>query len=72
VKPVNQLSNQAMNHPYVQFEKTPLWKVLDAVVTDLQKNQDIVLTTTQQHVVGYLCQELLRQKLVMAKSLKKK
>jgi len=61
-----------MKHPYVEFEKTPLWKALKAAITDLEKNQDVKLTTTQQHVVGYICQQLFQQKLVVTDTIKKK
>ena len=60
-----------MKHPYAEFEKTLLWKALDTAMSDLQKNQDVVLTTTQQHVIGYLCQQLVQQRLVIAASVKK-
>lgn len=61
-----------MKHPYVEFEKTPLWKTLDKAISDLQKNQDFKLTTAQQYVVGYLCKQLVKRKLVVATAIKKK
>ena len=47
-----------MSHPYEAFERTPLWKTLDAALAELEHNQDVALTTTRQHVIGYLCQQL--------------
>ena len=61
-----------MNHPYVEFEKTPLWKTLEKAISDLQENQDVKLTTAQQYVIGYLCKQLVKRKLVAATAIKKK
>jgi len=53
----------AMNHPYVDLEKTPLWNTVNTAVTDLEKNQDLKLTTAQQYVVGYICKQLVEKNL---------
>jgi hypothetical protein len=50
-----------MKHPYTKFEKTPLWKVVEAAISDLEKNRDIELTMTREHVIGYICQQLARK-----------
>jgi G:T/U-mismatch repair DNA glycosylase len=53
-----------MSHPYPEFENTALWKAIDTAVSELEQNQDIKLTTAKDYVVGYLCQQLTRQKLI--------
>jgi len=53
-----------MSHPYTEFEDTTLWKAVDAALAELEQNGDFHLTTARRYVVGYLCQELSRQKLV--------
>jgi hypothetical protein len=51
-------------HPYVDFERTPLWRAVDRAVSDLEENQDLKLTGLREHVVGYTCKQLKRRKLV--------
>ncbi len=47
-----------ISHPYKEYEKTQLWKLIDKAIDDLIKNQDIELTTRKEYVVGYLCKNL--------------
>jgi hypothetical protein len=61
-----------MKHPYVEFEKTKLWNAVSAAIVDLQKNQDLKLAATQQHVVGYICQKLVKKKVVTSRTVVKK
>ena len=50
--------NQPMSHPYVRFENTPLWVLIDAELSALEENGDLELTTARRYVVGSLCQRL--------------
>ena len=43
---------------YEQFEGTPLWRVLEAALVDLQASGEITIGTAPRYVLGYLCQEL--------------
>lgn len=53
------LSNsELMKHPYVEFENCEIWKVVESAIDDLVRNQDIKLTTSRDHVVGYLCRKI--------------
>jgi hypothetical protein len=45
-------------HPYIEFQTSEIWKVIDHAIADLEENQDIQLTTTREHVVGYICKTL--------------
>ena len=58
-----------MSHPYTEFEGTALWKVVDAALAELEQNRDVKLSTTRDRVVGYLCQQIARQKLVTDESI---
>jgi hypothetical protein len=48
-----------MKHPYIQFENTKLWNVLDAVITELEENRDLKLETSRAYVIGNLCKQLV-------------
>jgi len=47
-----------MDHSYRQFEHTPLWHELNSAMAALEQNQDLQLTATREHVIGYLCQQI--------------
>ena len=55
-----------MSHPYQQFEGTQLWREVDAVITALEANQDLQLTTARSHVIGALCKQLFESGIVSA------
>jgi hypothetical protein len=59
-------------HPYVDFERTPLWRAVDRAVSDLEENQDLKLTELREYVVGYLCKQLKRRRLVNEAALLKR
>jgi hypothetical protein len=59
-------------HPYVEFERTPLWRAVDRAVADLEENQDLELTGLREYVVGYICKQLKRRKLVNEAALSKR
>jgi hypothetical protein len=48
-----------MSHPYREFEGTRLWREIETALGELERNHDISLTTTREHVVGYLCKRLV-------------
>ena len=47
-----------MKHPYSEYEKTDLWEIITKSIDDLIENQDIVLTTPKEYVIGYICKML--------------
>jgi hypothetical protein len=49
-----------MPHPYGGFEGNPVWRRLDAALRELERNGDVSVTTSREHVVGYLCAALFR------------
>ena len=44
-----------MDHPYEEFEGTPLWDSLAKAVCELVENDDILERTERVYIVGYLC-----------------
>ena len=46
------------NHPYTHLEGTPVWQAIEHAVTDLVQNRDLVVTTEDDLVVGYICNAL--------------
>ena len=55
------------NHPYKQFEKEQVWRVLDRGIRDLVKNGDLEEKTARTHVVGYLAKLLKEAGITQAK-----
>lgn len=52
------MSDDRFNHPYIEFEDTPLWNAIDEAIDDLVENQDLTETTHRSYVVGYLCKKI--------------
>ena len=46
------------DHPYKDFERSPLWPVVRKALRDLKKNGDVELQTAEVYVVGYVAQAL--------------
>ncbi|MEP7147903.1 MAG: hypothetical protein ABI857_03380 [Acidobacteriota bacterium] len=38
--------------PYEEYRDTVLWQQVDAILSELEKNQDITLTTAREYVGG--------------------
>jgi hypothetical protein len=53
-----------MTSPYEQFQGSHLWRGLVVALRELQANGEVELKTSDEHVVGYLCQELVARGLV--------
>jgi len=51
-------------HPYVEFENTQLWHVIEKAISDLEANQDLRLTTLREYIVGYICKQLNDERLL--------
>lgn len=45
-------------HPYMDLENTLEWEMIYKAVEDLILNQDIILQTQKEYVVGYLVTKL--------------
>lgn len=53
-----------MPHPYAEHEESPLWRGLDAAISELEGNGDLALTTAREYVLGLLCRRLVGDGLV--------
>ena len=53
-----------MPQPYEEYEGTALWQALDSAIRALEGNQDLVLTTAREYVIGFLCRRLVIDRLV--------
>ena len=51
-----------LNHPYLKYENSRIWKIVDAAISDLVENGDVVQTTRREYIVGYLIKKLERIK----------
>lgn len=47
-----------MNHPYKKYEGTHLWTIIKDCLNDLKENQDIIVNTREEYIIGYLCKHL--------------
>ncbi len=54
-----------MAHPYTEFERTRLWAAVESAIKHLVSNNELVESTTQLYIVGYLCQKLLNERLAV-------
>ncbi len=52
------------HHPYQEFEKHPIWKILNRGIKDLQSNGDLEEKTAREYIVGYLSKLLLESDLI--------
>lgn len=58
------MSTSESNHPYTEFENSPLWVVIDDTIAELEENRDLELTTARQYVIGYLCKKITEMELI--------
>lgn len=58
-----------MTMPYERFRGSHLWQGLMVALRELQATREVELKTSEEHVVGYLCQELVARGLVTATAL---
>ena len=52
----------ATKHPYKNYESHRYWKRIDAGISDLVDNQDLVEQSARPYIVGYLCKMILSRK----------
>lgn len=58
--------------PYGEYKDTKLWELINNIINDLQKNQDIELTTKKEYIVGYFCKILEKHSFTETQSKKTK
>lgn len=52
---------EQVTHPYVAYQKSPVWKKLDQAIDALVSNGDLKEMTRREYIVGYLVQALSRR-----------
>ncbi len=45
--------------PYAKYEKTEIWNAVEQAVSELVRNQDLIIQTGKKYMVGYICQLLI-------------
>ncbi len=53
---------KGQTHPYLAWERTPLWRAIEKAVADLVENQDLVEDEYREYIVGYICKTIGRRK----------
>jgi hypothetical protein len=56
----------APSRPFAEHRETRLWSAVRASINELVATREISVNTGIDHVVGYLCQELVVKKLIVA------
>ena len=51
-----------MTHPYENYKGNELWQVIERALDDLIKNQDIVLQTRDDYVIGFIVKSIVNSK----------
>ena len=46
-----------MEHPYKEYENTPIWSIVGQAITELVENNAIELQTPIEYVIGYICKK---------------
>lgn len=49
---------QLHKHPYIEYENTPMWNLIDKTISELEENHDIKLSTAKEYVIGYICKQI--------------
>jgi hypothetical protein len=45
-------------HPYIELENSEMWEKVAKSIQDLIENQDLVLQTRKEYVIGYICKSI--------------
>lgn len=53
-----------VGHAYDHHEGTPLWRAIEGVIRTLEENRDIEVTAARSQVIGAICEQLSRLRLV--------
>ena len=56
-----------MKHPYLEHERTPLWRSFDSEIAALETNGDLELTTSRPYILGAFSRRLVRDGAVPAR-----
>ena len=51
-----------MTDTYKVYEKTTEWKVIQQAINDLVENQDLIIKTKLELIIGYLTKHIIENK----------
>ncbi len=54
-----------MKHLIKEFENIKLWKVVEKTISELENNKDLKLITRKEHIVGYICKQIIESNLTV-------
>jgi hypothetical protein len=49
---------------FAEYRDTPLWRLLESAMTELQETREIAVATAPEYVIGYLCDRLVSSRVV--------
>jgi len=52
-------TDESQPHPYTSLAGTALWTQVDRAIKELLQNRDLIETTADPHIVGYICNALV-------------
>ena len=56
---------------FTEYRDTPLWSAIEATIAELAATREVSVNTAPDHVVGYLCGELIAKKLIVSTGFQK-
>lgn len=45
-------------YPYVKYQSSKLWAVINKAIEELVNNKDIEEKTQRKYIIGYLCEKI--------------
>ena len=59
------------SRPFAEYRDTPLWAAIEATLAELAATREVSVNTAPDHVVGYLCGELVTKRLIVSTGFQK-
>jgi hypothetical protein len=63
---LNSARSEMLTRPFDDQRDTPLWKAVEAAMSELASSKEISINTAPEYVIGFLCRELVAKKLIVA------
>lgn len=54
------------SHSFSEYRDTRLWTAIEQSLNELLATHEVTVNTATDYVIGYLCQELVAKKVVVA------
>lgn len=59
------------SRPFAEYRDTPLWSAIEATIAELAATREVSVNIATDHIVGYLCGELVAKKLIVSTGFQK-